>query len=231
MKQGILLVDKPIDWTSFDCVNYIRRIVAQIEGKKPKQIKVGHSGTLDPFATGLLILLVGKDYTRQAAKYSKKDKVYEFSLILGSVSSTGDKTGELKYVSDKQPNSDQIKQAINKFIGEQMQTPPQFSAIKIKGQKAYELARAGKTVDIPPRLITVHELELTNYVYPELKLIANVSSGTYIRSLGEDIGKTLTTGGYVSELRRVSVGDFKVQQAIKVNEINQDNVERLIMSN
>jgi tRNA pseudouridine55 synthase len=172
VKQGILLVDKPVDWTSFDVVNYVRRMVADIEGKKPKSIKVGHSGTLDPFATGLLILLVGKDYTRKAESYTKQDKVYEFSLTLGSTSSTGDKTGELTTVSETRPSEEQIKQAVNKFKGEIAQIPPQFSAIKINGRKAYELARAGKTVDIPARVVTIHSLEITSYNYPEIKLVA-----------------------------------------------------------
>src|ERR1700759_3520189 len=113
--QGLLLVDKPADWTSFDVVNYVRRIVALAEGKKPKNVKVGHTGTLDPFATGLLVILIGKEYTRQAGEMSKQDKTYEVTLPLGETSTTGDPEGEITPVNDKKPTPEELEGAVQKF--------------------------------------------------------------------------------------------------------------------
>src|SRR5471030_1968744 len=134
---GMLLVDKPAGWTSFDVVNYVRKIVATAEAKKPKHIKVGHTGTLDPFATGLLVLLIGKDYTRRAGEFSKLDKTYEVTLRLGATSSTGDPEGEITPVNDKVPSPEEFQTAIKKFAGQIEQTPPIYSAIKVNGQRAY----------------------------------------------------------------------------------------------
>ena len=124
--QGILLVDKPAGWTSFDVVNYVRRIVATAEGKKPKQVKVGHTGTLDPFATGLLILLIGKDYTRRADEFSKLDKTYEVTMRLGFASSTGDPEGEITPVSDTAPTFEVLQEAATRFRGVISQVPPAY---------------------------------------------------------------------------------------------------------
>ena len=217
MHQGILLVDKPAGWTSFDVVNYVRRIIATAEGKKPKNVKVGHTGTLDPFATGLLILLIGKEYTKRAGEFSKLDKTYEVTMKLGETSTTGDPEGEITPVSDKIPTKDELNSAIKKFQGVIEQVPPAFSAIKVGGQRAYKLARAGKEVVIEPREITINRLEIVSYDYPEVKLVADVSSGTYIRTLVEDIGKILTTGAYTTALRRTQIADFSFKDAIIFN--------------
>lgn len=202
------MVDKPAGWTSHDVVNYVRKMVARAEDKKPKQVKVGHTGTLDPFATGLLVLLVGKEYTRKAAQLSKLDKTYEVTMKLGATSSTGDPEGTITPVSSMQPTQQDIENALKKFTGTILQTPPAYSAIKIDGQRAYKLARAGKDVKIEPRQVTINRLELVDYAYPEVKLVADVSSGTYIRSLVEDIGQALNTGAYTKALRRTKVGEF-----------------------
>jgi len=207
------LIDKPKGWTSFDVVNYIRGIVAKDLGKKPKNVKVGHAGTLDPLATGLLIVLVGKEFTKQASQYSKMDKTYEVTMKLGQTSVTGDEEGEKKTVNSRQPTVEEVEEAINKFVGAIMQTPHSFSAIKVNGQRAYKLARAGKEVVIEPRKITVYSIQLTDYSYPEVKFTTKVSSGTYIRSLVEDIGKQLKTGAYMSGLRRTKIADFSVDKA------------------
>lgn len=220
MIAGILLVDKPIDWTSFDIVNYVRKMVAQAEDKKPKNVKVGHTGTLDPLATGLLVLLIGKDYTRRAAQFSKLDKTYEVIMKLGETSTTADGEGEKTAVSGKQPTCEQIESALQKFGGEIMQTPPAFSAIKINGQRAYKLARAGKVVQLEPRPVIILKIELKNYDYPFVEFVAEVSSGTYIRSLVEDLGQELQTGAYMSALRRTQVGKFSVQQASQAHDEN-----------
>lgn len=226
--QGVLLVDKPAGWTSFDVVNYTRKIVAQTEGKKPKQIKVGHTGTLDPFATGLLVLLIGKEYTKRAGELSKLDKTYEVTMRLGATSSTGDPEGEIAPAADTIPDEKALQAALQRFTGPIQQVPPVYSAVKIDGQRAYKLARAGKEVKIEPRQVTINRLELVDYRYPEVKLIADVSSGTYIRSLVEDIGNTLGTGGYTSALRRVRIGEQTVKHAAEVKELSASVLTKLL---
>jgi tRNA pseudouridine55 synthase len=215
MTDGIILVDKPVDMTSFGVVARVRRILSEQNGKK---MKVGHCGTLDPFATGLLILCVGKE-CKNAGEYMKHDKVYEATILLGKTSSTGDPEGEITDVSNTQPSQEKIKEALQKFIGEIKQTPPAHSAIKINGQRAYHLARQGKAVDMPERTVTIHSLELIDYSYPELKIRTHVSSGTYIRSLAEDIGKVLGTGAYCNQLRRTAIADWKIEHAQTLAEL------------
>lgn len=222
--KGILLVDKPAGWTSFDAVNYIRRIVAQAEGKRPKQIKAGHAGTLDPFATGLLVLLIGKDYTKRAGEFSKLDKTYEATMKLGATSSTGDPEGEITFVSDTAPTEKALTEALKRFKGQIQQVPPAYSAIKINGQRAYRLARAGKEVKIEPRNVTINKLELLEYKYPEIKLAADVSSGTYIRSLVEDIGKNLGTGAYTTALRRTRIGNMHLSEAHQIKKLSIEHI-------
>lgn len=228
--QGILLVDKPAGWTSFDVVNYVRRIVATVEGKKPKNCKVGHSGTLDPFATGLLILLIGKEYTRRASEFSKLDKTYEMTMRLGQTSTTGDPEGEITDVSDFQPAKEDIEQALEQFRGLIQQIPPAFSAIKVNGVRAYKLARDGKEVIIEARPVTIHRLELLEYNYPEVKLVADVSSGTYIRTLVEDLGKTLSTGAYTTALRRTTINVTSVEKAVDPQVLTPDTLSAALLA-
>lgn len=175
--------------------------------------KVGHAGTLDPEAEGLMIILVGKEYTRQAANYSKLDKTYEFSIKLGENSSTDDEEGEKTVVSAKKPSTDEIKAILEQFTGKIAQTPPVYSAIKVNGQRAYKLARQGKEPELKPRPVHIYELELLNYKYPSVTLRAKVSSGTYIRSLARSIGESLETGAYCTRILRTQVGDYNLEQA------------------
>jgi len=206
MTDGILLIDKPAHMTSFGVVARVRRVLTEQAGKK---VKVGHTGTLDPFATGLLILCVGKA-TKDAMGYTKLDKVYEATIRLGQRSSTGDPEGEITNVSDTQPSKEAIEAAFKQFTGEITQRPPIYSAIKINGQRAYKLARKGEEVEIPLRNVTIYSLELVDYSYPELKIRTHVSSGTYIRTLAEDIGEVLGTGAYCSQLRRTKIANYDV---------------------
>jgi tRNA pseudouridine55 synthase len=226
--QGILLVDKPAGWTSFDVVNYVRRIVAAEQGTKPKNTKVGHTGTLDPFATGLLILVIGKEYTRRASEFSKLAKTYEVTMRLGQTSSTGDPEGETTTVDDRKPTPAEVESALQQFVGQIEQVPPAFSAIKINGQRAYKLARAGKEVIIEPRNITIHRIKLAGYNYPEVTFTAEVSSGTYIRSLVEDLGKALRTGAYTSALRRTEIADYSLGDASDVKNLDALSLQQLI---
>lgn len=223
--QGLLLIDKPKTWTSFDVVNYVRRIIAAAEGKKPKNCKVGHTGTLDPLATGLLVLLVGKEYTRRAGELSKLDKTYEVTMKLGETSTTADDEGEKTAVSDTVPTEEHVVAALEQFTGEIMQVPPIFSAMKIDGQRAYKLARAGKAVELEARPVTIYASELTSYAYPYVHFTCRVSSGTYIRSLVVDLGELLGTGAYMSDLRRTSIGGYELSGAVSVESISQDSLE------
>jgi tRNA pseudouridine55 synthase len=216
--QGILLVDKPQGWTSFDVVNYVRRQVATIAGTKPKNTKVGHTGTLDPLATGLLVLLVGKEYTRRATELTKLDKTYEVTLRLGQVSTTGDEEGEKQAVSDTIPTREAVLGALDAFQGHIMQVPPAFSAMKINGQRAYKLAREGKPVELEARPVMIYKNQLTSYEYPFVRFTSEVGSGTYIRSLVEDVGKMLGTGAYMSDLRRTRVGEFSIKDACQTTD-------------
>ncbi len=218
-EDSVLLIDKPAGMTSFGVVARIRRILSRDLGKK---VKVGHCGTLDPFATGLMIIVTGKE-CKNAGRYSKLDKSYETTIILGKTSTTGDPEGELDTVSSKEPTSTEIATALDKFRGVITQKPPIFSAIKVDGKRAYKLAREGKAVDIPDRQVTIHSLELIDYRYPELRLRAHVSSGTYIRSLAEDIGKELGVGGYCSELRRTSIGERSLSAAQTLADFGIEN--------
>jgi tRNA pseudouridine55 synthase len=241
MTDGIILIDKPSEMTSFGVVARVRRVLSQQEegkgaaravdslrarsdeGKpsvvphKRKRVKVGHTGTLDPFATGLMILVIGKE-CKSAEKYSKLDKVYEATFRLGQVSTTGDPEGDLTDVSDHQPSIEEIKAALAQFTGQIMQRPPIFSAIKIDGQRAYKLARDGQEIEIPERDVTIHSLELVDYTYPELKIRTHVSSGTYIRSLCVDIGEALGTGAYCTQLRRTAINKWTVAEAQTLQE-------------
>ena len=235
----MLLIDKPAGWTSFDVVAKLRgRLRAQYaaRGEKPtkRQLKVGHTGTLDPFATGLLIILRGDDCAH-TNEFLKLDKTYEATFVLGKVSSTGDPEGAIEEwsmakgsrgdeqknmtkVGPKTPSEEQINDTLRRFTGEIEQTPPAFSAIKINGKRAYELARKGQEVKIPPRRVTIYSLELLSYLYPKLRVRAHVSSGTYIRSLAEDIGSALGTGAYCAELRRTRIAAYDVKDAVLVDE-------------
>ena len=205
----ILLIDKPAGMTSFGVVARVRRVLSNRAGKK---VKVGHAGTLDPFATGLMIILTGQK-CRESGDYSKLDKWYEAEVKLGQTSSTGDPEGDIVSVSNKQPTREQIKEVLKDFRGEIVQVPPVFSAIKIAGQRAYKLARQGKEVEMPSRKVNVYKLEIIDYTYPILNVRAHVSSGTYIRTLAEDIGKSLGVGGYCLNLRRTRVADMSVEDA------------------
>lgn len=209
----IILADKPAGISSFGVVARVRRQLSEQAGRK---IKVGHTGTLDPFATGLMILLSGT-FTRRAGEFSKLDKVYEATIRLGAISSTGDPEGEIteQLVQDI-PSVQQVKQTIKTFLGKITQTPPVFSAIKINGQRAYKLARAGQAVEMPSREVEIYSIELLSYEYPHIKIRAHVSSGTYIRTLAQDIGDLLGTGAYVTELRRVKVGQYDIKDAVTI---------------
>lgn len=205
----VLLVDKPANITSFGVVARIRRVLSEKAGKK---VKVGHTGTLDPFATGLMIIVTGKK-CREAGDFSKLDKWYEAEIVLGETSTTGDPEGEIVKRSDKKPTTQELQVVLEQFMGKIEQTPPVFSAIKIGGRRAYDLARRGEAVEMPKRQVEIYALELVEYSYPSVKIRVHVSSGTYIRSLAVDIGESLGVGAYCRTLRRTKVGQYSLEDA------------------
>lgn len=219
-KEDIILIDKPAGLSSFGVVARVRRRLSEQAGKK---IKVGHTGTLDPFATGLLILLANKA-TKLSNQFLKLDKWYEATICLGKTSTTGDPEGEIiEQNTEKVPTLEEVKTVVNQFVGQITQTVPTFSAVKINGQRAYQLARRGEEVVMPTRQIEIYSLEILSYNYPELIIRTHVSSGTYIRTLGEDIGKALGVGAYLTSLRRTQVGDYQIKNAVKLSDFMGEN--------
>lgn len=207
--EEIIFVDKPTGMTSFGVVARVRRQLSQSCGHK---VKVGHTGTLDPFATGLLVLLAGKA-TKQAPNLTKLDKEYVATLRLGAISTTDDPEGEISENANFIPPSrETIAKLLEEFLGEIQQTPPIFSAIKINGRRAYDLARKGQNPKMPTRTVRIYEIEILQYNSPYLILRTKVSSGTYIRSLARDLGTKIGCGAYLTELRRTKIGDFDLSQ-------------------
>ncbi len=213
--SGYILIDKAKTWTSFDVVAKLRGIT----GVK----KIGHAGTLDPIATGLLIVAIGRDATKHIDEYMKMDKVYIVKAKLGEESATYDTEGEIIIKESDEVEEKNLIDVINKYIGETEQIPPMYSAKKIKGKKLYELARQGKEVEREPVKININNIELINYEYPWFEMKVDCGSGTYIRSLVHDIGKDLNTGAVMYELRRVSIGDFNIKKAVQIEQLNSDS--------
>ncbi len=212
--NGLILVDKPAGLSSFGVVAKVRWLLRQ---KYQRKIKVGHTGALDPFATGLMLLVVGK-FTKQASQFSKLDKVYQTKIVLGKTTRTLDPESTISFGANYQPSLVQVKAVLANFVGTQSQIPPMFSALKINGQRAYKLARSGQKVELQPRQIEVKNLEIIKYSYPILEIKVAVSSGTYIRTLAADIGHDLGVSAYCLALRRLQVGEHKVENSLKIDE-------------
>lgn len=229
--DGLLLIDKPKGWTSFDVVAKVRGIIKaemRLRGSL-RNIKVGHTGTLDPLATGLLVLAIGS-YTKKVPELTRHDKTYAASVTLGFCSTTDDAEGQLTAGSPAQPTLQAITAALQLFVGEIQQIPPQFSAIKIGGVKSYDAARKGRTVTYEPRTVTIYSISDIKYTYPTLTFACNVGSGTYIRSLARDLGAMLKTGGYLSDLRRTKVGNFDLKDALHMSDsLDATTVEKSLL--
>ncbi len=212
----VLLIDKPLDWTSFQVVNKLRwAIRKEFDIKK---IKVGHAGTLDPLASGLLILCTGK-FTKKIDTFQAQEKTYTGSFTLGATRPSYDMETEVdsEYPIDHISDAD-LERVRLSFCGEIDQVPPIFSALKKDGKKLYELAREGKTTEIPSRKITIFDFKLTSVELPVVRFEVKCSKGTYIRSLAHDFGKALKSGAYLSELRRTEIGKFKVDDAQSIED-------------
>lgn len=208
--SGILLVDKQVGSTSFRLVSLLR--------KRTGIQKIGHAGTLDPFATGVMVMLIGREYTKKSDEFLLSDKQYKTTLHLGITTDSYDIDGEIVQRNETIPTLEQIKKAIEQFQGEILQTPPMFSAKKVKGQKLYDLARKGITIERAPVKVKLH-IQFLSYEYPKLELLVDCSKGTYIRSLGYDIGQLLGCGAHLSALQRTRSGSFLLSQCVPEEKI------------
>ena len=220
MDSGILLVDKPKEWTSHDVVNYVRRAF--------KIKKVGHCGTLDPAATGLLVVVVGKA-TKLSQRLSGQDKTYETTMLLGTETDSMDMDGKITAQNDKWQNlaPEKVEAAIKKFIGSQMQIPPMVSAKKKDGKKLYELAREGKVVERDPVPITINSININEIAIPTADFTVSCTKGTYIRVLCSDIGDKLGCGAVLKGLRRTQSGIFDIKGAYTIEELRSWDQEML----
>jgi len=213
----LILVDKPHGWTSFDVVNKIRHTLKN--GLQIKKIKVGHAGTLDPMATGLLLICTGK-LTKQIDTLLTDDKCYSGTLLLGATTPTYDAESEADiFYETEHIQPDMIHHAAKTFLGYQEQIPPIFSAIKIKGRPAYDLARKGKEVVMQPRPVTIHTFDILQIEEATVAFRVTCTKGTYIRSLAHDLGKKLSSGAHLTSLRREGSGTFLVQDALTVEQV------------
>ncbi|MET2986034.1 tRNA pseudouridine(55) synthase TruB [Aureibaculum conchae] len=215
-KNGqVLLIDKPLKWTSFQVVNKIRWAIKQQFNLK--KIKVGHAGTLDPLATGLLILCTGK-FTKKINEFQAQVKEYTGTFTVGATTPSYDlETGIDHYFKTDHLTDEVIYNTTKQFIGEIEQKPPVFSALKKDGKRLYELARAGESVEIKSRKVTVSEFEITKIDLPKIEFRVVCSKGTYIRSLAYDFGKALNSGAHLSALRRTKIGEFNVENAQRID--------------
>ncbi len=224
MQEGFIIINKPAGITSHDVVDKLRKIT----GIK----KIGHAGTLDPFATGILIIAISRSATKQISTFVKLDKEYLAEIHLGTTTDTYDKDGKITSKSDiKNISQDKIEKTLRQFTGNQKQIPPAYSAKKIKGKKMYELARAGiefkrKAVDIQ-----IYEINLLSYNFPKLNIKIKCSSGTYIRSIAFDIGEVLKCGAYLQNLKRTKIDKFNIEDAIQLSDITSKNWTNFLFQN
>lgn len=222
--DGILIVNKPKNCTSHDVVYKVKKITNQ---------KVGHTGTLDPMATGVLPLLIGKGTL--CSKYLiEHDKIYKATIQLGKKTTTADQEGEVieeQEIVNNALEPQYVTKRLKEFLGKQIQTPPMYSAIKVNGKKLYEYARKGQNVEVPKREIEIYEIELLNIDKQNKKIEYKVhcSKGTYIRSLCEDIAEKLGTIGYMAELERLKVGKFILKNAVSIDDLEKENIEKNII--
>lgn len=243
--SGVLNINKPAGITSHDVVNEVRRITGQR--------RVGHAGTLDPFATGVLLVGINAA-TKLLARTHAWPKIYDVTVVLGAVSDTDDGTGHITPViaslpavrqakakqsrsslgsprlASGEPRDDEIQEVLRQFIGTIQQIPPQYAAIKVKGKKLYEYARAGETVARETRRVTIHTINVLSYNYPELRLKVTCSTGTYIRALARDVGTTLGIGGYAAHLTRLAIGPFTVADAVALEQLTATTWQQYLLS-
>lgn len=216
----VLLIDKPLNWTSFQAVNKLKYLLINKVGL-PKKFKIGHAGTLDPLASGLLLICTGK-FTKRIAELQGQAKEYTGTFYLGATTPSYDLETEIDQTfPTSHIDESLIHETVPQFLGEIDQKPPIFSAIKKEGVRLYEHARAGETVEIDSRKTTIHEFEITRIALPEIDFRVVCSKGTYIRSLAFDFGKALNSGAHLIALRRTKIGDYNVIHAIHINDFDK----------
>jgi tRNA pseudouridine55 synthase len=221
--NGVIVLDKPAGISSAKAVDQVKRLL-------PRGTKVGHAGTLDPFATGVLLLLVGKA-TKLCERLMDSPKQYGATMKLGATTETDDPESPETPVPGAQvvaPNI--IEREVRCFIGAIQQRPPQYSAIKLGGRRACDRIRAGEQVKIEPRTVPVYGIEIVEYAWPELKLKIDCGRGTYIRSIARDLGEKLGVGGYLTALRRTRVGEYSIEQAFRLDQLRTGDIETLLNS-
>ncbi len=224
LEGAVLYMDKPLTWTSFDLVNKVRMSLKHHLGIK--KIKVGHAGTLDPLATGLVIICTGKA-TKQISQYQDLEKAYEARIRLGATTPSFDLETEIDHTFPWEHISrEMVDQALDKFTGEQDQMPPIYSAKSVDGKRAYDMARKGKEIALRLQQVTIHKMELISFDPPDLSIHVECSKGTYIRSLARDLGKELGSGGHLTGLRRTRIGPHPVSKAISLENF-LENLELL----
>jgi tRNA pseudouridine55 synthase len=216
---GFLAIDKPPGVTSAAVVNSVKRIL-------PRGIKVGHAGTLDPFATGLLILLVGK-MTKRCEEMMSQPKQYLATIRFGATTATDDLESEPLPVEDAVPPEESaVTETLSRFRGQIQQVPPLFSALKINGKRACDRVRAGQQIELKPRTVQIYDIALLDYAWPEARVRVDCGRGTYIRAIARDLGEQLKVGGYLTALRRTRSGSFDVEKAVTLEQLRVDGVER-----
>ena len=210
--RGMVIVDKPVGITSMDAVSAVRR--------KARGAKCGHAGTLDPLASGVLVIALGRTATRELGRFMAAEKRYRTVVDLSAFTTTDDREGERRdVVVAAPPSSDQVRAVLERFVGPIDQRPPAVSAVKVKGRRAYALARRGEAFTLPARPVVMHAIELVRYAWPRLELDIRCGKGTYIRSLARDLGEALGTGGHCASLRRCAVGPFTETEARALDEL------------
>ncbi len=216
-KEGeVLCINKPLHWTSFQVVNKLRWLIKR--KLKVKKIKVGHAGTLDPLASGLMIICTGKK-TKEIEQYQAAHKEYIATIKLGATTPSYDgESAENRFYATQHINTDLITQTLQSFLGDSQQLPPIFSAIKVDGKKLYESARKGKDIALKPRPISIQDLELLSIEMPYVSFRVACSKGTYIRSLAHDIGKAMGSGAWLSKLQRTKIGDYELKKALDIQD-------------
>ena len=215
----VILIDKPLNWTSFQVVNKIRWIIKNTFGLK--KIKVGHAGTLDPLASGLLILCTGK-MTKQIEQFMGQEKEYVGTFSLGATTPSYDLETEInQYFPTEHIDKELLENTLSQFTGTFDQKPPVFSALKKEGKRLYEFAREGLNIDVPSRKVTIRNFEIIQIKFPEINFKVNCSKGTYIRSLVHDYGKSINSGAYLSALRRTKIGEFSVENAMQMEDFEK----------
>lgn len=219
----VFLIDKPLDWTSFDAVNLIRAVIKRYHGIR--KLKVGHAGTLDPLATGLLIICTGR-MTKQIDNFQAQEKVYTGTLLLGQTTPTFDMESEADaFYPTESITIEMMEEARKLFIGDIMQRPPKFSAIKINGKRAFDYARSDEEVALKERLVRIEDFKLDYTNFPKVDFEVRCSKGTYIRSLVNDFGKALNNGACLISLRRTMIGDFSVTDARQLDDLKKEIME------